>query len=124
MTKKPVYSNHRGRWGLQKEIGCIGALLLMGPVMTHDVMIHTTQHKFNKLKVSLFLGEEQDDAHSDKDDKVGQDVEAEERVGLLRVGALPGLVPKQQDQRVDGLRVQPAAAGRERGSDKNSWWAF
>ena len=90
----------------------------------HDVMIHTIQHKFNKLKVSLFLGEEQDDAHSDKDDKVGQDVEAEERVRLLRVGALPGLVPKQQDQWVDGLRVQPAAAERERGSDKNSWWGF
>ena len=59
---------------------------------------------------SLFLREEQDESHGDEDDEVGEDVEPEEGVGLLGVGALPGLVPEEEDQRVDGLGVQPTAA--------------
>ena len=62
---------------------------------------------------SLFLREEQDESHGDEDDEVGEDVEPEEGIGLLGVGPLPRLVPEEQDQRVDGLGVQPPAADRE-----------
>ena len=100
-TKKKVYTNHKGRWGLENK---------------ESLRFRASSEKISRNLHLLLFREKKDGSHTAEDDKGGQDVELVERVVLLDVGLLPRLVSEPKEQRVNLLGVKPLAGKVQKSS--------